>query len=135
MRYSDKTFMGMTTSPKNAEDVMQMCDILFGLGFIDDHPVVTGNCNGHLPLVWDETMLGALRAFSRRNQPVLCSPRAWWREHPGISRAKCRSVERRGALSTGLYPSNSQRHTRHLRPLSIYRFNEIWRTHGRNARN
>ena len=74
MRYSDKTFMGMTTSPKNAEDVMQMCDILFGLGFIDDHPVVTGNCNGNSPLVWDETMLGALRAFSRRNQPVLCSP-------------------------------------------------------------
>ena len=59
--------MGMTTSPKNAEDVMQMCDILFGLGFIDDHPVVTGNRNGNSPLVWDETMLGALRAFSLRN--------------------------------------------------------------------
>ena len=66
--------MGMTTSPRNAEDVMQMCDILFGAGFIDDHPVVTGNCNGNSPLVWDETMLGALRAFSQRNQPVLCSP-------------------------------------------------------------
>ncbi len=74
MRYSDKTFMGMTTSPKNAEDVMEMCDILFGTGFIDDHPVVTGNCNGNSPLVWDETMLGAMRAFCRRNQPVLCSP-------------------------------------------------------------
>ncbi len=74
MRYSDKTFMGMTTSPKNAEDVMDMCDILFGTGFIDDHPVVTGNCNGNSPLVWDETMLGAMRAFCRRNQPVLCSP-------------------------------------------------------------
>jgi trimethylamine--corrinoid protein Co-methyltransferase len=74
MKYSDKTFMGMTTSPKNAEDVLDMCDILFGEGFIDDHPVVTGNCNGNSPLVWDETMLGAMRAFCRRNQPVLCSP-------------------------------------------------------------
>ncbi len=74
MKYSDKTFMGMTTSPKNAEDVMDMCDILFGEGFIDDHPVVTGNINGNSPLVWDETMLGAMRAFSSRNQPVLCSP-------------------------------------------------------------
>ena len=74
MRYSDKTFMGMTTSPKNAEDVMAMCDILFGNDFIDDHPVVTGNCNGNSPLVWDETMLGAMRAFCRRKQPVLCSP-------------------------------------------------------------
>ena len=74
MKYSDKTFMGMTTSPKNAEDVMDMCDILFGEGFIDEHPVVTGNCNGNSPLVWDETMLGAMRAFCKRNQPVLCSP-------------------------------------------------------------
>ena len=74
MRHSDKTFMGMTTSPKNAEDVIAMCAILFGEDFIDTHPVVTGNINGNSPLVWDETMLGAMRAFCRRNQPVLCSP-------------------------------------------------------------
>jgi len=74
IKHSDKTFMGMTTSPKNAEDVLDMCAILFGEEFLETHPVVTGNCNGNSPLVWDETMLGALRAFSRRNQPVLCSP-------------------------------------------------------------
>ena len=74
MKHSDKTFMGMTTSPKNAEDVLDMCEILFGADFMESHPVVTGNCNGNSPLVWDETMLGAMRAFCRRNQPVLCSP-------------------------------------------------------------
>ena len=74
MKHSDKTFMGMTTSPKNAEDVIEMCAILFGAAYLEDHPVVTGNCNGNSPLVWDETMLGAMRAFCRRNQPVLCSP-------------------------------------------------------------
>jgi len=74
MTHSDKTFMGMTTSPRNAEDVLDMCDILFGPDFLDAHPVVTGNCNGNSPLVWDETMLGALRGFARRNQPSLCSP-------------------------------------------------------------
>ena len=74
MKYSDKMFMGMTTSPKNAEDVMEMCAILYGEEFLDDHPVTTGNCNGNSPLVWDETMLGAMRAFCKRNQPVLCSP-------------------------------------------------------------
>ena len=74
MKYSDKTFMGMTTSPKNAEDVMDMCAILFGDDVMEQHAVTTGNCNGNSPLVWDETMLGAMRAFSRRNQPVLCSP-------------------------------------------------------------
>jgi trimethylamine--corrinoid protein Co-methyltransferase len=74
MKYSDKMFMGMTTSPKNAEDVMDMCALLFGEEFIQNNPVTTGNCNGNSPLVWDETMLGAMRAFCRRNQPVLCSP-------------------------------------------------------------
>ncbi|MGB5868805.1 MAG: trimethylamine methyltransferase family protein [Albidovulum sp.] len=74
MKYSDKTFMGMTTSGKNAEDVMDMCAILFGADVMEQTPVVTGNCNGNSPLVWDETMLSAMRAFCRRNQPVLCSP-------------------------------------------------------------
>jgi len=74
MKHSDKTFMGMTTSPKNAQDVMEMCAILFGADFMQTHPVVTGNCNGNSPLVWDETMLGAMRSFARYNQPVLCSP-------------------------------------------------------------
>ena len=74
MKYSDKTFMGMTTSPKNAEDVLDMCAVLFGDEFMETHPVAVGNCNGNSPLVWDEVMLGAMRAFNRRNQPVLCSP-------------------------------------------------------------
>jgi len=74
MKHSDKTFMGMTTSGKNAEDVLDMCGLLFGDEFMETHAVVTGNCNGNSPLVWDETMLSAMRAFNRRNQPVLCSP-------------------------------------------------------------
>ena len=74
MKHSDKTFMGMTTSGKNAEDVLDMCAILFGEDFLENNAVVTGNCNGNSPLVWDETMLSAMRAFNRRNQPVLCSP-------------------------------------------------------------
>ena len=74
MKYSDKTFMGMTTSGKNAEDVLDMCALLFGEEYLENHAVVTGNCNGNSPLVWDETMLSAMRAFNRRNQPVLCSP-------------------------------------------------------------
>ena len=56
------------------EDVMAMVKILFGDDFVDEHPVVTANINGNSPLVWDETMLGAMRAFTRCNQPVLCSP-------------------------------------------------------------
>ena len=72
--HSDKTFMGMTTSGRNAEDGLEMCALLFGEEYLETHPVVVGNCNGNSPLVWDETMLSAMRAFNRRNQPVLCSP-------------------------------------------------------------
>lgn len=74
IKHSDKTFMGMTTSGKNGEDVMDMCAILFGADFMEENAVTVGNCNGNSPLVWDETMLGAMRAFVRRRQPVLCSP-------------------------------------------------------------
>ena len=38
MKHSDKTFMGMTTSPRNAEDVLEMCAILFGAEFMEDAP-------------------------------------------------------------------------------------------------
>ena len=74
MKHSDKTFMGMSTGAENGEDVMAMVKILFGDDFVEEHPVVTANINGNSPLVWDETMLGAMRAFTRCNQPVLCSP-------------------------------------------------------------
>ena len=74
MKYSDKTFMGMTTSGERAEDVIDMCKIMFGEDYLETHAVTTGNVNGNSPLVWDETMLGALRAFSKNMQPVLCSP-------------------------------------------------------------
>lgn len=74
IKYSDKMFMGMATTGRNAEDVLDMCEILFGRDVMETTPVITGNANGNSPLVWDETMLAAIRAFSRRNQPILCSP-------------------------------------------------------------
>jgi trimethylamine--corrinoid protein Co-methyltransferase len=74
MVHSDKTFMGMSTSGQNGEDVMEMVKVLFGADYVEAHAVVTANINGNSPLVWDETMLGAMRAYSRHNQPVLCSP-------------------------------------------------------------
>ena len=42
MIHSDMTFMGMTTSPKNAEDVLEMSAILFGEGFMETPLIVTG---------------------------------------------------------------------------------------------
>ena len=73
MKHSDKTFMGMIIAQER-----RRCDghvrhfvrrRLFG-----NPSRLHRNCNGNSPLVWDETMLGAMRAFAKRNQPVLCSP-------------------------------------------------------------
>lgn len=74
MVHSDKMFMGMTSSGKNAEDVLAMCDILFGEGFLETHAVTIANISGTSPLVWDTTMTSALRAYVSRRQPVLCTP-------------------------------------------------------------
>lgn len=49
MKHSDKTCMHMTTSGKTAEEVMAMCEILFGPDVMEETPV-TGNCNGNSPL-------------------------------------------------------------------------------------
>ena len=120
MKHSDKTFMGMTTSRKNAEDVLDMCAILFGAEFIETHPVVTGNCNGNSPLVWDETMLGAMRAFCKRNQPVLCSPFVLGGANtPASTRPGRRAAQRRGAVGAGLHAGDPQGLPRDLRPLPV----------------
>lgn len=74
MKHSDKTFMGMSTTGANAGDVIEMVKILFGKDDLRGSPVVTANCNCNSPLVWDETMLGAMRAYGSHHQPVLCSP-------------------------------------------------------------
>ncbi|MEO1459245.1 MAG: trimethylamine methyltransferase family protein [Pseudomonadota bacterium] len=42
MKHSDKTFMGMTTSGRNAEDVLEMCALLFGADFMEENAVVVG---------------------------------------------------------------------------------------------
>ncbi len=103
MKHSDKTFMGMTTSPRNAEDVLEMCALLFGQDFMETHPVVTGNCNGNSPLVWDEVMLGAMRAFCRKNQPVLCSPFVLGGANTPASTAACVAQLNAEALSALAY--------------------------------
>jgi trimethylamine--corrinoid protein Co-methyltransferase len=48
MKHSDKTFMGMTSSGKNAEDVIEMCKILFGEKFIGCSNCGTSQCGGFI---------------------------------------------------------------------------------------
>lgn len=74
MRYSDKPFMGSVTAPERAQDTVDMCKILFGEEFVDQNCVVINLINANSPMVWDDTMLGALKVYARNNQATVISP-------------------------------------------------------------
>jgi trimethylamine--corrinoid protein Co-methyltransferase len=71
---SDKSFMGPVTAPERAQDAIDMAGIVFGEEFVRDNPVMVSLANCNSPLVWDETMLGALKIYARSSQPVICAP-------------------------------------------------------------
>lgn len=74
LRHSDKPFMGATTARERAEDTVAMAEIVFGRDYLKNHTVMTSVINCNSPLVWDATMLAALKVYARSNQAVLCSP-------------------------------------------------------------
>jgi len=74
LTHSDKPFMGIVTSKERAEDVMKMAAIVFGDEFVKDNTVVVSITNCNSPLVWDQTMLDAMRVYASHNQPIIAAP-------------------------------------------------------------
>ena len=74
LRYGDKPFMGSVTAPERAEDSLSMARIVFGESFMEEHLVIQGNINVNSPLVYDDTMTGALRTYAAANQGNVVSP-------------------------------------------------------------
>ena len=74
LRYSDKPFMGSVTAPERAEDTVAMAKIVFGDDFVEKNTVITSLINANSPMVFDETMLGALKVYSRHNQACIVTP-------------------------------------------------------------
>ena len=74
MVYSDKPFMGSVTEPSRAQDSIEMCEILFGKEFVQDHTVMTSLININSPLTFDSIMMGALEIFAMNNQASIISP-------------------------------------------------------------
>ena len=74
LRYSDKPFMGSVTAPERAADTVSMAKIVFGDEFVESNAVITSLINANSPLVWDATMLGALKVYARNNQATVISP-------------------------------------------------------------
>jgi trimethylamine--corrinoid protein Co-methyltransferase len=74
LKYSDKPIIGNVTSRSRAEDTIEMMGIVFGKEFARNNTVTTSLINANSPLVWDETMLDALKVYASYNQAVMCSP-------------------------------------------------------------
>ncbi len=74
MKHSTKPFMGAVTSRSRAEDSLAMARILFGEEFLEHNTVMTSLANGNSPLVWDSTMLDAVKVYSGANQAMLFTP-------------------------------------------------------------
>jgi len=74
IKHSDKPFMGMVTAQERAEDTVTMARLLFGEAFVERNCVLVSVVNCNSPLVWDGTMLAALKVYARANQAVLVTP-------------------------------------------------------------
>lgn len=74
LKYSDKPIVGNVTSRSRAEDTIAMMALVFGDAFARNNTVTTSLINSNSPLVWDATMLDALKTYAANNQAVLCSP-------------------------------------------------------------
>ena len=71
---STKPFMGGVTSPERAQDSIDMARLVFGAAFMQENAVMQGNINVNSPLIYDDTMSGALRVYASANQCVCVSP-------------------------------------------------------------
>jgi trimethylamine--corrinoid protein Co-methyltransferase len=74
IRYSDKPFMGSVTQPERAADTVEMAKIVFGAEFVDKNCVITSLINANSPMVFDGTMLGALKVYARAGQATIVTP-------------------------------------------------------------
>ncbi|MXN67147.1 trimethylamine methyltransferase [Stappia sp. GBMRC 2046] len=74
IKYSDKPFMGSVTAAERAADSVEMAKIVFGEEFVDNNCVMIQLINANSPLVFDSTMLGALKVYAAANQACIVSP-------------------------------------------------------------
>ena len=74
MTLTDKPFMGSVTAPQNAQDSVNMCNILFGEDFVQNNTVMTSLININSPMVFDDIMMGAMEVYAENNQACIVSP-------------------------------------------------------------
>ncbi len=79
IKYSDKPFMGSVTAPERAQDSVELAKIAFGADAVDPatgklRTMMISLINVNSPMVYDATMLGALKVYARANQATIITP-------------------------------------------------------------
>jgi trimethylamine--corrinoid protein Co-methyltransferase len=79
LKYSDKAFMGSVTAPERAADSVELAKIAFGADSVDPasgrlRTILISLINVNSPMVYDATMLGALKVYARANQATIITP-------------------------------------------------------------
>jgi trimethylamine---corrinoid protein Co-methyltransferase len=74
IKLSDKPFMGSVTAPDRAQDSVDMAKLVFGADFVDNNAVMVNLINANSPMLFDGTMLGALKVYARHHQACVVSP-------------------------------------------------------------
>jgi trimethylamine--corrinoid protein Co-methyltransferase len=73
-RLTDKAIYGSVSAQERALDTINMTKIVFGDAFVDSNCCIYAGLNTNSPLVFDVTMMAALKEYTRHNQAVLVSP-------------------------------------------------------------
>jgi trimethylamine--corrinoid protein Co-methyltransferase len=79
LKFSDKAFMGSVTAPERAADSVELAKLAFGADAIDPasgslRTMLISLINVNSPMVYDATMLGALKVYARANQATIITP-------------------------------------------------------------
>ncbi|MEE9273167.1 MAG: trimethylamine methyltransferase family protein [Robiginitomaculum sp.] len=74
MRYSDRPFLGSVTAPERAADSVEMCRVLFGADYVENHCVIMGNFNATSPLVWDGVSTESITEYAKAGQGSIVLP-------------------------------------------------------------
>ena len=78
LKYSDKPLMGSVTAPERAEDSVEMAKIALGADAYEADgklkTMLISLINANSPMVFDSTMLGALKVYARANQATIVTP-------------------------------------------------------------
>jgi len=74
IKYSDKAFMGSVTDPANAQDSVDMAELVFGRQKMQEQPALLSLINVSSPRRYDDRMLGCLKVYAKARQAMIITP-------------------------------------------------------------